>query len=63
MEPKCFKTGRKPWTWLPGWLCGWKTALPLMQEKGAVVTSDGIHELDAAVMDGSNLMAGAVARG
>ncbi|HPQ57012.1 MAG TPA: isoaspartyl peptidase/L-asparaginase, partial [Bacteroidales bacterium] len=29
--------------------------------KGAVVTSDGIHELDAAVMDGSNLMAGAVA--
>ena len=29
--------------------------------KGAVQTIDGIHELDAAIMDGSNLMAGAVA--
>lgn len=29
--------------------------------KGAVFTDDGIHELDAAIMDGSNLMAGAVA--
>ena len=29
--------------------------------KGAVKTIDGIHELDAAIMDGSNLMAGAVA--
>ena len=28
---------------------------------GAVLTSDGRHELDAAIMDGSNLMAGAVA--
>ena len=29
--------------------------------KGAVKTIDGTHELDAAIMDGSNLMAGAVA--
>ena len=29
--------------------------------KGAVTTLDGVHELDAAVMDGSNLQAGAVA--
>lgn len=29
--------------------------------KGAVVNSEGIHELDAAIMDGSNLKAGAVA--
>lgn len=29
--------------------------------KGAVFTSEGINELDAAIMDGSNLMAGAVA--
>jgi beta-aspartyl-peptidase (threonine type) len=29
--------------------------------KGAVKTIDGIHELDAAIMDGSNLKAGAVA--
>ena len=28
---------------------------------GAVMTSDGVHELDAAIMDGSNLQAGAVA--
>jgi len=28
---------------------------------GAVVTAEGKHELDAAVMDGSNLMAGAIA--
>ena len=28
---------------------------------GAVVTDDGVHELDAAIMDGSNLQAGAVA--
>jgi beta-aspartyl-peptidase (threonine type) len=29
--------------------------------KGAVKTIDGTHELDAAIMDGSNLMAGAIA--
>ena len=29
--------------------------------KGAVTNSEGIHELDAAIMDGSNLKAGAVA--
>ncbi|MDR2586208.1 MAG: isoaspartyl peptidase/L-asparaginase [Prevotellaceae bacterium] len=29
--------------------------------KGAVLTADGKHELDAAIMDGSNLMAGAIA--
>jgi beta-aspartyl-peptidase (threonine type) len=29
--------------------------------KGAVFSSDGVNELDAAIMDGSNLMAGAVA--
>ena len=29
--------------------------------KGAVMTADGIHELDAAIMDGSNLEAGAIA--
>ncbi len=29
--------------------------------KGAVTTLDGVHELDAAVMDGQNLQAGAVA--
>jgi len=29
--------------------------------KGAVFTTEGINELDAAIMDGSNLMAGAVA--
>ena len=28
---------------------------------GAVVTAEGKHELDAAIMDGSNLMAGAIA--
>lgn len=28
---------------------------------GAVVTAEGRHELDAAIMDGSNLMAGAIA--
>jgi Asparaginase len=28
---------------------------------GAVITADGRHELDAAIMDGSNLMAGAIA--
>lgn len=29
--------------------------------KGAVKTADGTHELDAAIMDGSNLKAGAIA--
>lgn len=29
--------------------------------KGAVMTADGVHELDAAIMDGSNLEAGAIA--
>lgn len=29
--------------------------------KGAVMTADGVHELDAAIMDGSNLQAGAIA--
>ena len=29
--------------------------------RGAVLTADGRHELDAAIMDGSNLMAGAIA--
>ena len=36
--------------------------LPLFNAgKGAVYTYDGTHELDAAIMDGSNLAAGAVA--
>ncbi len=29
--------------------------------KGAVFTNEGLHEMDASIMDGSNLMAGAVA--
>ncbi|MEO6833330.1 MAG: isoaspartyl peptidase/L-asparaginase, partial [Chitinophagaceae bacterium] len=29
--------------------------------RGSVFTKKGLHEMDAAIMDGSNLMAGAVA--
>ena len=44
-----------------------KTAVKALEDtplfnagKGAVFTAEGTHEMDAAIMDGSNLKAGAV---
>jgi beta-aspartyl-peptidase (threonine type) len=34
-----------------------------MQEKGSVFTNTGAHEMDASIMDGKDLSAGAVAAG